>query len=119
MKHVIIGDLHGRDVWQQVNFSNYEKAVFLGADYVDSFKALQMKRSWFNLMNIIKSQRTPARKNQYCWAGVNHDVQYLHYPENTVLPRIFAGHYAKARIDFIYSVPEQIVLSDGYTSGAT
>jgi len=37
MKHVIIGDLHGRDVWQQVNFSKYEKAVFLG-DYVDSFK---------------------------------------------------------------------------------
>src|ERR1700748_2969021 len=77
MKHVIIGDLHGRTIWERVNFSNYQKAVFLG-DYVDSFT-----RSdgviLDNLKNII------ALKKQYPEKIVlllgNHDVQYLHYPQ--------------------------------------
>ena len=35
MEHVIIGNLHERDVWKRVDFAYYQKAVFLG-DYVDT-----------------------------------------------------------------------------------
>lgn len=42
MKHIVIGDLHGKDIWQTIDFTQYEKVVFLG-DYVDSF-TIQIKR---------------------------------------------------------------------------
>lgn len=35
MKHIAIGDLHGRDTWQQVDTKLYDKVIFLG-DYADS-----------------------------------------------------------------------------------
>ena len=34
MKHVIIGDLHGKDVWKEININCYDRVVFVG-DYVD------------------------------------------------------------------------------------
>ena len=36
MRHLIIGDIHGRDVWKTVDFSSFDKVVFMG-DYLDSF----------------------------------------------------------------------------------
>lgn len=77
MKHIIIGDLHGRDSWKRVSVSNYEKAVFLG-DYVDSFKRsdeiiLENFKAIINLKKIWP-------KNIVLLLG-NHDVQYLHYPK--------------------------------------
>jgi hypothetical protein len=77
MKHIIIGDLHGRDVWKRINFSNYQKAVFLG-DYVDSFKRTDQV-ILDNLKSVIAlKMRYPH--NIVLLLG-NHDVQYLHYPK--------------------------------------
>src|SRR5665213_1183842 len=76
MKHVIISDLHGRDIWKQVDFSRYDKAVFLG-DYVDSFKRPD-NVILENLEEIIRLKSTYPQKIVLLLG--NHDVQYLHYP---------------------------------------
>ena len=77
MKHVIIGDLHGRDVWQQVNFSKYEKAVFLG-DYVDSFKRSD-RVILDNLKAVIALKKLYPEKIVLLWG--THEFPYLHYPK--------------------------------------
>jgi len=77
MKHVIIGDLHGRDVWQQVNFSKYEKAVFLG-DYVDSFKRSD-RVILDNLKAVIALKKRYPEKIVLLWG--THEFPYLHYPK--------------------------------------
>ncbi|TSJ40960.1 metallophosphoesterase [Mucilaginibacter corticis] len=77
MKHIVIGDLHGRDSWKQINFSKYDGAVFLG-DYVDSFKRSdQMIPN--NLRAIIALKKLYPQKIILLLG--NHDVQYLHYPK--------------------------------------
>ena len=77
MKHVIIGDLHGRDIWKRVNFSSYGKAVFLG-DYVDSFKRSD-KVILENLQELLELKKSYPEKIVLLLG--NHDVQYLHYPK--------------------------------------
>ncbi|MDB5142976.1 MAG: metallophosphoesterase [Mucilaginibacter sp.] len=51
MKHIIIGDIHGRDCWREINVKNYDKVVFL-SDYVDSF-TLPDLTIYQNLKDII------------------------------------------------------------------
>jgi predicted phosphodiesterase len=77
MKHVVIGDLHGRNVWKEVDFAQYQKAVFLG-DYVDSFTRTDAEILQ-NLKEIISLKKTYPEKIVLLWG--NHDVQYLHYPK--------------------------------------
>ena len=36
MKIISIGDLHGKDVWKQIDPANYDKIIFVG-DYTDDF----------------------------------------------------------------------------------
>jgi predicted phosphodiesterase len=60
MKHVIIGDLHGRDVWKKVDFQQFQKAIFLG-DYVDSFKRSD-KQILQNLKEIIALKKQHPKK---------------------------------------------------------
>jgi 3',5'-cyclic AMP phosphodiesterase CpdA len=76
MKHVIIGDLHGKDVWRQVEIAKYDKVVFLG-DYVDDFlfPDLVIDR---NLQDIITLKKKYPEKVILLLG--NHDVQYMFYP---------------------------------------
>jgi hypothetical protein len=60
MKHVIIGDLCGREMWKRVNFDTCQKAVFLG-DYVDSFKRSD-KQILQNLKEIIALKKQHPKK---------------------------------------------------------
>jgi hypothetical protein len=76
MKHVVIGDLHGRDAWKKVNIDNFEKVVFMG-DYVDSLRRSDLIiRTNFKQVIFLK-KRHPEKV--VLLLG-NHDVQYLHYP---------------------------------------
>lgn len=77
MKHIIIGDLHGRDVWKNIIFDQYQKAVFL-EDYVDSF-TLSDQVILSNLKEIIQLKKKYAEKIVLLLG--NHDLQYLHYPK--------------------------------------
>jgi predicted MPP superfamily phosphohydrolase len=76
MKHIVIGDIHGRDTWQTINFNQYDKVVFLG-DYVDSF-TISDEAILKNFEAVVEfREREPAKV--VLLLG-NHDVQYLHYP---------------------------------------
>jgi hypothetical protein len=75
LKHLIIGDLHGKDCWQDVQVNRYDKVIFLG-DYVDHW-TLPDRIIYQNLQNVIKlKEKYPE---EIVLLG-NHDVQYLHYP---------------------------------------
>lgn len=76
MKHVIIGDLHGRDVWKEAPPSRDGRIVFLG-DYVDSFRFSDAEIK-DNLLNMLAFKRANF-KNVVLLIG-NHDAQYLNYP---------------------------------------
>ena len=76
MKHLIIGDLHGKDCWKEIDINAYDKIVFLG-DYVDHWN-LPDQKIYENLQNIIKLKKKHAKKVELLLG--NHDVQYLYYP---------------------------------------
>jgi predicted phosphodiesterase len=77
MKHLIIGDLHGRDWWKKADIAGADRVVFLG-DYTDSFKRPD-KVIRRNLEEIIALKKKYPAKIILLLG--NHDVQYLHYPK--------------------------------------
>ena len=76
MKHIVIGDLHGKDVWREINIKNYDKVVFLG-DYVDSFTLPDLAIDQ-NLQDIIQLKKDFPDKIVLLLG--NHDMQYMFYP---------------------------------------
>jgi len=73
MKIITIGDLHGKDVWRQINLSEFDLMVFLG-DYVDSFdksdeETAENLRLLISLKNHLKSK--------VIFLIGNHDLQYI------------------------------------------
>jgi 3',5'-cyclic AMP phosphodiesterase CpdA len=97
MKHIIIGDLHGQDIWHRIDFSKYEKVVFLG-DYVDSF-TISDEAILENLRQIIELKKREPEK--FVLLLGNHDVQYLHYPHNRC-----SGFRASMQKDLTYLFDE-------------
>jgi len=76
MKHLIIGDLHGKDCWKAVDIKPYDKIIFLG-DYVDHWN-LPDQKIYENLQDVIKLKKKHPKKVELLLG--NHDVQYLYYP---------------------------------------
>ena len=76
MKLLTISDLHGRTVWKEADFSDYDRIVFLG-DYTDSY-VVDDDTIFTNLSEIIQlKRRNPAK---FVLLIGNHDAQYLHFP---------------------------------------
>jgi hypothetical protein len=76
MKHIIIGDLHGKNCWKAINVNAYDKVIFLG-DYVDHW-TLPDADIYQNLIDIIALKKTYPEKVELLLG--NHDVQYLYFP---------------------------------------
>jgi len=76
MKHVIVGDLHGKDCWKEIDINAYDKVIFLG-DYVDHWN-LPDQSIYQNLEDVIKLKKKHPDRVELLLG--NHDVQYLHYP---------------------------------------
>jgi len=76
MKHIAIGDLHGRDTWQHINTKSYDKVIFLG-DYADSHTLSDLV-ILENLKKIIALKKRQPGKVELLLG--NHDAHYLHYP---------------------------------------
>lgn len=76
MKIISIGDLHGEDCWKKIDFSRYDKAVFIG-DYTDSFTVsnTQMLK---NLEELIALKKSNLEK--YVLLLGNHDIHYMFFP---------------------------------------
>jgi metallophosphoesterase superfamily enzyme len=74
MKLLAIGDIHGRDVWKDINFLAFDKVVFVG-DYVDSY----IRSDWQvyqNLKEIIDLKKQNFDKVVLLLG--NHDIHYSH-----------------------------------------
>jgi predicted phosphodiesterase len=78
MKHVIIGDLHGKDCWKEIDIRKFDKVVFLG-DYVDHWTASDLSIEQ-NLKEIIRFKKRHWDKVILLLG--NHDIQYLYFPLN-------------------------------------
>jgi 3',5'-cyclic AMP phosphodiesterase CpdA len=76
MKHIVIGDLHGKDCWREINIKKYDKVVFLG-DYTDAW-TLSDLAIYQNLQNIIRLKKRNWEKVVLLLG--NHDIQYLYFP---------------------------------------
>ena len=76
MKHIVIGDIHGRDAWKNVSTKAFDKIVFIG-DYVDS-TSLSDLAILENLKKIIALKKRHPEKVVLLLG--NHDIHYLHYP---------------------------------------
>lgn len=76
MKHIIVGDLHGKDSWKEIDIKKYDKVIFLG-DYVDSFTISDLT-IYQNLQDIIKFKKRNYNKVELILG--NHDIQYLYFP---------------------------------------
>jgi len=76
MKILTIGDLHGLNVWENKDFSNYDLVIFEG-DYVDSFDKTDLE-IYNNLMNLIEFKKSNMKKVILLLG--NHDMQYMYHP---------------------------------------
>jgi 3',5'-cyclic AMP phosphodiesterase CpdA len=77
-KLIAIGDLHGRDVWKQIDPDQYDHIIFLG-DYTDSF-VMSDASILRNLLAIIDFQERHPDKVTLLLG--NHDIQYAYFPAN-------------------------------------
>lgn len=76
MKFLTISDLHGRTVWKEANFDNYDQIIFLG-DYTDSY-VVDDETIYTNLREIIQLKHD--KPDKFVLLIGNHDAQYLHFP---------------------------------------
>ncbi|MFD2936932.1 metallophosphoesterase [Spirosoma flavum] len=76
MRILTISDLHGRTVWKETNFDDYDLVIFLG-DYTDS-NVVDDATIYNNLYDIIKLKQQQPTK--FVLLIGNHDAQYLHFP---------------------------------------
>ena len=76
MKILVVGDIHGRDWWNTIDPTRYDKIIFLG-DYFDSFdisKDTQIE----NFIDILEFKKSLPDKIILLLG--NHDIHYIHAP---------------------------------------
>jgi len=74
MKTILIGDIHGRDVWKKiVEHENADKVIFIG-DYFDSFN-ISHPDQMINFLDIIEYKKSSG-KEVIMLIG-NHDYHYM------------------------------------------
>lgn len=76
MKIVAIGDIHGRDCWNQIDISIYDKVIFIG-DYVDGH--IDDNTVVINFKNILSLKHQHPEKIELLLG--NHDIQYSEFPK--------------------------------------
>lgn len=77
MKIISIGDIHGKPVWENIDFESYDKVIFVG-DYTDATGAVPQTDEQIesNLLKIIELKKKNIDK-VILLIG-NHDIQYIH-----------------------------------------
>lgn len=76
MRILVVGDLHGKNCWQDIKVNEYDKIIFLG-DYVDG-DTHSDEEVYINLQNICLFKELHLDKVVLLLG--NHDIQYRHYP---------------------------------------
>ncbi len=74
MKTVVIGDIHGRNVWKKIIFKeDPDRVIFIG-DYFDSHEEFTAEQEMNNFLDIIEYKKTS--KDVIMLIG-NHDFHYF------------------------------------------
>ena len=72
MRHIIIGDLHGKDIWKRIlNQETFDRVIFMG-DYFDSFHILPQTQI-DNFKDLVEFYSN----NDVVLLIGNHDYHYL------------------------------------------
>jgi hypothetical protein len=77
MKLLVVGDLHGKSCWREIDASRYDRIIFIG-DYVDGSEAVSDTDIFENLQGLIALKSSDP--NRIVLLLGNHDIQYLHFP---------------------------------------
>lgn len=78
MKTLVLGDIHGRDCWEDIiDKENPDKVIFLG-DYVSTHEDIDSSTQLENLHEILRT-KNEWRDDMILLRG-NHDMQHLGYP---------------------------------------
>jgi len=77
MKIITVPDLHGKESWNTLDPSVYDKIIFLG-DYVDSKGYFSDREELTNLERIIEFKLCYPNKVELLIG--NHDLHYLYFP---------------------------------------
>lgn len=82
MKTVVLGDIHGRDIWRKIVFDNKDadRFIFLG-DYVSTHENISEEQQIENLKQIIifSQLENLIAKDRVVLLRGNHDMQHLGY----------------------------------------
>lgn len=75
MKHLILGDTHGRTIWKDiVTKESFDKIVFIG-DYFDTHEGVNAEQQCNNFLDIIAYSK--ANPNKIIMLIGNHDFHYM------------------------------------------
>ncbi len=77
MKTIVIGDIHGREIWKQISTQDFDEFVFIG-DYFDSFD-VHPEKQLQNFLDIIAFKDAYPDKVKLLIG--NHDYHYLEIGE--------------------------------------
>lgn len=72
-KIAVIGDIHARKVWKDVDFSKYDNVVFIG-DYFDSYQNISGDEQIINFNEIVKLKTDNPEK--FILLFGNHELHY-------------------------------------------
>lgn len=75
MKALVIGDIHGKEDWKDVDYMEYDRVIFVG-DYLDSFTH-SSAQLYSNLRGIIELKSFFPNKITLLLG--NHDIQYFRF----------------------------------------
>jgi predicted MPP superfamily phosphohydrolase len=78
MKVIVIGDIHGRDIWKEIVNQDYDLVVFIG-DYLDSYD-ISIDKQITNFQEILDYKK--ANSDKVILLLGNHDFHYLPYIED-------------------------------------
>lgn len=92
MKTIILGDTHGRTVWQEIVAKNsFDKIVFIG-DYFDTHEDISARQQKENFRNIVTFKNQNNDKVVLLFG--NHDFHYLGSADET-----YSGYQQRHKTD--------------------
>lgn len=112
MKTIVIGDIHGRDIWKKIVDQSFDRVIFLG-DYFDTHDNIPSLDQILNFKAICDFSL--KNKGKVVMLIGNHDYHYLPHTKDR-----YSGYnqkYAKVIRTEILSAMEQDLLQIGHCEG--
>lgn len=112
MKTLVIGDIHGRDIWKKIVDQSFDRVIFLG-DYFDTYDNIPSQDQILNFKAICDFSL--KNKGKVVMLIGNHDYHYLPHTKDRYSG--YNSRYAKVIRNEILSAIEQDLLQIGHCEG--